>query len=51
MGNKSDLFGDKREEIINLGEEFSEEIDITEDWMEELKQKKEEYKKSKEGEL
>ena len=27
MGNKSDLFGDKREEIINLGEEFSEEID------------------------
>ena len=27
VGNKSDLFGDKREEIINLGEEFSEEID------------------------
>ena len=27
IGNKSDLFGDKREEIINLGEEFSEEID------------------------
>ena len=27
VGNKSDLFGEKREEIINLGEEFSEEID------------------------
>ena len=27
IGNKSDLFGNEREEIINLGEEFSEEID------------------------
>ena len=27
IGNKSDLFGNKREEIINEGEKFSEEID------------------------
>ena len=37
--------------LINLLNKNIEEIDITEDWMEELKQKKEEYKKSKEGEL
>ena len=37
--------------LINLIKKNIEEIDITEDWMEELKQKKEEYKKSKEGEL
>ncbi len=36
--------------LINLLNKNIEEIDITEDWMEELKQKKEEYKKSKEGE-
>lgn len=37
--------------LINLLNKNIKEIDITEDWMEELKQKKEEYKKSKEGEL
>ena len=37
--------------LINLLNKNIEEIDITEDLMEELKQKKEEYKKSKEGEL
>lgn len=37
--------------LINLLNKNIEEIDITEDWMEELKLKKEEYKKSKEGEL
>ena len=37
--------------LINLLNKNIEEIDITEDWMEELKKKKEEYKKSKEGEL
>lgn len=37
--------------LINLLNKNIEEIDITENWMEELKQKKEEYKKSKEGEL
>lgn len=37
--------------LINLLNKNIKEIDISEDWMEELKQKKEEYKKSKEGEL
>ncbi len=37
--------------LINLLNINIKEIDISEDWMEELKQKKEEYKKSKEGEL
>ena len=37
--------------LINLLNKNIKEIDISEDSMEELKQKKEEYKKSKEGEL
>lgn len=37
--------------LINLLNKNIKEIDISEDWMEELKHKKEEYKKSKEGEL
>ena len=37
--------------LINLLNKNVEEIDITKDWMEELKLKKEEYKKSKEGEV
>ena len=37
--------------LINLLNKNVETIEITNDWMEELKLKKEEYKKSKEGEL
>lgn len=37
--------------LINLLNKNVESVEITNDWIEELRQKKEEYKKSKEGEL
>ena len=37
--------------LINILNKNIDEIEISNDWMEELKLKKEEYKKSKEGEL
>lgn len=45
------LYPSEARYLINLLNKNVNSIDISKDWMEELKLKKEEYKKSKEGEL
>ena len=45
------LYPSEARYLINLLNKNVDSIEITHDWMEELKHKKEEYKKSKEGEL
>ena len=45
------LYPSEARYLINLLNKNVEEIDISNDWMDELQKRKEEYKKSKEGEL